>query len=351
MPLGVLQSKSSETTFSPTSIPVTTALDSALPSFLTSAPADLARAAALLREGECVALPTETVYGLAADALNEKALAQIFTIKGRPLLDPLIVHVLDLAALGEVAEPDARLAKISHLWPGPLTVVLRRKPCIPDLVTAGKATVAIRLPAHPLFREVLRLTGRPLAAPSANPFGYVSPTQASHVRDSLAERCPWIVDGGDCEHGLESTILDLSTPGRARLLRPGPITIELLRTLLGDVEVVTRAASHQVAQDAPGMLERHYSPATKVVLFAPGTTPEVEDDAAVVFIKRRPTSPLGAEVFNFSETGSVAEAAHHLFALLRQLDQRHYATIHVELAEAAGLGLAYNDRLTRAAAR
>ncbi|MEO0040395.1 MAG: hypothetical protein RIS38_1343, partial [Verrucomicrobiota bacterium] len=213
-----------------------------------------------------MALPTETVYGLAADATNPAALAQVFAIKGRPLLDPLIVHVLDQAALADVAEPDPRLAKLAHLWPGPLTVVLRRKPVVPDLVTAGKDTVAVRIPAHPIFREVLSLAGRPLAAPSANPFGYVSPTKAAHVRDSLGERCPWIVDGGACAHGVESTILDLSVPGRARLLRPGPIPLETLRGLLGEVEAVTRVASQQAAQDAPGMLERHYSPATRVAL-------------------------------------------------------------------------------------
>lgn len=325
---------------------------SALPSLLTSSPADLARAAELLRGGACVALPTETVYGLAADALNPAALAQVFAIKGRPLLDPLIVHVPDLAALAEVAEPDPRLAKIAHLWPGPLTVVLRRKACVPDLVTAGKDTVAVRLPFHPLFREVLRLAGRPLAAPSANPFGYVSPTQAGHVRDSLGARCPWIVDGGACAHGVESTILDLSAPGRARLLRPGPVPVETLRALLGEVEVVTRAASQQAAQDAPGMLERHYSPATRVVLFPHGGEPApVSGRAAVLFQKRRPQAPVGAEVFYFSENGSVEEAAHNLFDLLRRLDRQGFDVIHAELAAPAGLGAAFNDRLTRAAAR
>jgi len=321
-------------------------------SFLTSAPADLARAAELLRQGACVALPTETVYGLAADATNLAALAQVFAIKGRPLLDPLIVHVLDQAALAEVAEPDSRLAKLAHLWPGPLTVVLRRKSVVPDLVTAGKDTVAVRIPAHPLFREVLRLAGRPLAAPSANPFGYVSPTKAAHVRDSLGERCPWIVDGGACAHGVESTILDLSVPGRARLLRPGPISLETLRELLGEIEVVTRATNQQTAQDAPGMLERHYSPATRVALFPNGTLPVIANlRSAVLFIGRRASPPGSADVFLLSESGSTEEAARNLFDLLRRLDGRGYETIHAELAPPAGIGAAYNDRLTRAAAR
>ena len=321
-------------------------------SFLTYAPADLARAAELLRQGACVALPTETVYGLAADATNPAALTQVFAIKGCPLLDPLIVHVLDQAALAEVAEPDPRLAKIAHLWPGPLTVVLRRKSTVPDLVTAGKDTVAVRIPAHPLFREVLRLVGRPLAAPSANPFGYVSPTKAEHVRTSLGERCPWIVDGGSCAHGLESTILDLATPGRARLLRPGPIPLETLRDLLGEIEVVSRATNPHAAQDAPGMLERHYSPATRVTLFPNGTLPVIANlRSAILFIGRRAAPPGSADVFLLSESGSTEEAARNLFDLLRRLDRRGYETIHAELAPPAGIGAAYNDRLTRAAAR
>ena len=256
------------------------------------------------------------------------------------------------AALAEVAEPDPRLALLAPLWPGPLTVVLRRKSVVPDLVTAGKDTVAVRIPAHPLFREVLRLAGRPLAAPSANPFGYVSPTKAAHVRDSLGERCPWIVDGGACAHGVESTILDLSVPGRARLLRPGPIPLEKLRELLGEIEVVTRAANQQAAQDAPGMLERHYSPATRVVLFPNGTLPVIANlRSAVLFLGRRAHAPANADVFLLSEDGSTEEAARNLFDLLRQLDARGYETIHAELAPPAGIGAAYNDRLTRAAAR
>jgi L-threonylcarbamoyladenylate synthase len=321
-------------------------------SHLSPSPTDLARAADLLRSGECVALPTETVYGLAADALNPSALAQVFAIKGRPLLDPLIVHVLDLAALAGVAVPDARLAALASFWPGPLTVVLRRQACVPDLVTAGKDTVAVRIPAHPVFREVLRLAGRPLAAPSANPFGYVSPTKAAHVSASLGARCPWVVDGGPCAHGVESTILDLSTPGRARLLRPGPITLEALQAKLGAIEVVTRAAHQQAAQDAPGMLERHYSPATRVVLFARGTTPPAAaGKVARLLLARRADLPAGPTDFFLSESGSAEEGARHLFDLLRALDARGFDVIQAELAEPVGIGVAYNDRLTRAAAR
>ena len=323
-----------------------------LPPFLADKPADLARAAELLRAGEIVALPTETVYGLAADALDPVAVRRIFEAKGRPFLDPLIVHVPDLAALAQVAVPDARLEKLADFWPGPLTVILPRRDCVPDLVTAGKDTVAVRIPAHPVFREVLRLAGRPLAAPSANPFGYVSPTTATHVRDSLGERCPWIVDGGPCAHGVESSILDLAQPGRARLLRPGPVPLEQLSAALGPIEVVTRASSQSVAQDAPGMLERHYSPNIPVFLFERGAPiPTLPPGAALVLQARRGSLPPRARAYYLSERGDAAEAARSLFALLRQIDREHHSIIIAELADPAGVGAALNDRLRRAAAR
>ena len=324
----------------------------ALPPFLTDSPADLARAAELLRSGEIVALPTETVYGLAADALNEAAVHKVFEAKGRPFLDPLIVHVPDLDALAGVAVPDARLSRLAAFWPGPLTVILPRRECVPDLVTAGKSTVAVRIPAHPLFREVLRLSGRPLAAPSANPFGYVSPTTADHVRDSLGGRCPWIVDGGPCAHGVESSIVDLTQPDRVRLLRPGPISLERLQAALGPIDVVTHATSQDAAQDAPGMLERHYSPNIPVLLFERGAPiPTLPPGAALVLQARRDKLPPRTRDYYLSERGDAEEAAHALFALLRRIDREHHSIIVAELAAPAGIGAALNDRLRRAAAR
>lgn len=324
----------------------------ALPPFLTDSPADLARAAELLRSGEIVALPTETVYGLAADALNEAAVRKVFEAKGRPFLDPLIVHVPDLDALAGVAVPDARLSRLAAFWPGPLTVILPRRECVPDLVTAGKSTVAVRIPAHPLFREVLRLSGRPLAAPSANPFGYVSPTTADHVRDSLGGRCPWIVDGGPCAHGVESSIVDLTQPDRVRLLRPGPISLERLQAALGPIDVVTHATSQDAAQDAPGMLERHYSPNIPVLLFERGAPiPTLPPGAALVLQARRDKLPPRTRDYYLSERGDAEEAAHALFALLRRIDREHHSIIVAELAAPAGIGAALNDRLRRAAAR
>ncbi len=319
---------------------------------LSPAPEDLARAADLLRAGEIVAVPTETVYGLAADALNPAALAKVFAAKGRPLVDPLIVHVADVADIARVAQVDPRLARLAAFWPGPLTVVLRRLPVVPDLVTAGRDTVAVRVPAHPAFRALLRAAG-PLAAPSANPFGYVSPTIAAHVRDSLGERCPWIIDGGPCAHGVESTILDLSEPSCARLLRPGPIPREALESALGTpIEVVLRSAPADQAQLAPGMLDRHYSPRTSIRLFARGAEPIIPPGRVALLLQsRRATTPGGAEVFLLSESGDPAEAARALFALLRQLDRRGLDLIMAELADESGVGVALNDRLRRAAAR
>lgn len=319
---------------------------------LSPAPEDLARAADLLRSGEIVAVPTETVYGLAADALNPVALAKVFAAKGRPLVDPLIVHVADVADIARVAHVDPRLTRLAAFWPGPLTVVLRRLPVVPDLVTAGRDTVAVRVPAHPAFRALLRAAG-PLAAPSANPFGYVSPTLAVHVRDSLGERCPWILDGGPCAHGVESTILDLSEPSRARLLRPGPIPREALESALGSpVEVVVRSTPADQAQLAPGMLERHYSPGTPIRLFARGGEPDIPPGRVALLLQsRRARAAGGAEVFLLSESGDPAEAARALFALLRQLDRRGLDLIVAELAEESGVGVALNDRLRRAAAR
>ena len=311
----------------------------------------------LLQSGDVVALPTETVYGLAADALNPQAVAKIFEAKERPSFDPLIVHLPDKKLLDTVADVPEDVQKVvarlmERFWPGPLTVVLRRLPVVPDLVTAGRDTVAVRVPAHPAFRALLRAAG-PLAAPSANPFGYVSPTLAVHVRDSLGERCPWILDGGPCAHGVESTILDLSDPSAARLLRPGPIPREALESALGaPIEAVTRAAPADQAQLAPGMLERHYSPRTPIRLFARGGSPAIPPGRVALLLQsRRAAAPAGAEIFYLSETGDPAEAARALFALLRQLDRLGLEVIVAELAEESGVGVALNDRLRRAAAR
>ncbi len=343
-----------------------------LPPFLTDAPADVVRVASLLRSGKVVALPTETVYGLAAHALDEAAVQKIFAIKGRPMLDPLIVHGFDLNALKALAHfPPLALKLAEAFWPGPLTLVVTKKMVVPRLVTAGRATVALRVPAHPLMRTILAACKLPLAAPSANPFGYISPTRAQHVRDSLGDRAPWIVDGGPCEHGLESTIVDVSDPAAPpRLLRPGPITAEMLEKVLGQPVLLGPATTQPSSSTiptpvsgsspgllAPGMLPRHYSPKTPFALLDPGAAPSpppLGKRAAWIRLRRPPAGdvpPPNTEAFWLSENGDLAEAARTLYDLLRKLDAGSYAQIWCETAPPEGLGPAINDRLRRAAAK
>ncbi|MDR2429366.1 MAG: threonylcarbamoyl-AMP synthase [Puniceicoccales bacterium] len=336
-----------------------------LPPFFRDTTTDLIRVAALLRAGELVALPTETVYGLAANALDETAVRRIFTVKGRPLIDPLIVHVPTLEAVAQIATPPPRLRRLAtQFWPGPLTVVLRKKRIIPDLVTAGTPTVAIRIPRHPLMQKVLSLTGLFLAAPSANPFGYISPTRPGHVRDSLGEKTPWILDGGECAHGIESTILDLTNPATPRLLRTGPVTRDALESALNQpVAPPPKTPPGQgghpeqpTAQPAPGMLTRHYSPRTPIVLrnhgaAIPVSPPSPLQRRAIVWLQRPDKPSTDGLDFWLSETGSPEEIGRNIFALLRQLDSGQFDVMHVELTNGTGLGAAINDRLTRAAAK
>lgn len=329
-------------------------------------PDDIARAAALLAAGEVVAVPTETVYGLAADALNEAAVRKVFDVKGRPLIDPLIVHVADWADVEKIAQPTPQ-AKIlaERFWPGPLTMVLRKRPCVPDVVTANRPTVAVRMPAHTVMRAILQACQRPLAAPSANPFGYISPTTAAHVRDSLKEGLPWIVDGGPCTHGVESTIVDLSDEAKMpRILRHGPVTAEALAAALKlEVADLTPEQPAQASQSdetglaAPGLLKRHYSPHTTVELLEAGGVPTDMAEgrrAAWVMLKRPrklPRRPARTDVFFLSEDGDLETVAHNVFALLRALDKGCYDAIFVEQPPAEGIGMALRDRLKRAAAR
>ncbi len=317
--------------------------------------ADLARAASLLKHGHLVSLPTETVYGLAADALNVRAVAQVFEIKGRPLLDPLIVHGLHADMLERVAHfgPVARQLA-ARFWPGPLTLVLPRRRCVPDRVTAGQETVAVRAPAHPAFRRVLARCEACLAAPSANPFGYLSPTRAQHVAVSLGHRLPYIVDGGRCQHGLESTILSLIDPKAPALLRPGPIGPGALADVLGRVPALRRRKPVAGrALEAPGTSERHYSPDKPLTLFEQSPGP-ADATTATVWLQRPANVARGAH-FWLSESGSLPEAAANCFDLLRRLDaDSAVRLIRCEAPTADktdALALALRDRLQRAAAR
>ena len=300
--------------------------------------AAIAAAATLIRDGGAVAMPTETVYGLAADATDSAAVARIYEAKGRPGFNPLIVHVKDRAAAGNYALFDAAAeALAAAFWPGPLTLVLPRAPGSPiaSLATAGLPTIAIRCPAHPAMQALLAASGRPLAAPSANASGRISPTRAEHVLASLDGRIPLIVDAGPTEQGLESTIV---APGAdvVRLLRPGPITAEAIAAATGlRVEAVTAGD----AIEAPGQLASHYAPSKPLRLEADAARP---GEWLIGF------GTVGGDA-TLSAAGDLTHAAARLFDLLHQADASDAAAIAVAPVPRTGLGLAINDRLARAA--
>lgn len=291
--------------------------------------AAIEEAARLILDGQPVAVPTETVYGLAADATNGEAVARIYEAKGRPSFNPLIVHVADLdqaLELGEFADEAMALAK--RHWPGPLTLVVPLKSGAPiaSLVTAGLPSIGIRVPAHPVMKALLRAIGRPLAAPSANASGAISPTRAEHVFGSLGGRIPLILDGGPTERGLESTIV-AATGGPLRLLRPGPITVDAVTATEDRIE-------------APGQLASHYAPSKPLRIDAA----EAAEDEYMIGFGATPGEA------NLSERGDLTEAAARLFDLLHQADASAKPRIAVASVPREGLGLAINDRLTRAAA-
>ena len=309
--------------------------------------AGLAEAARLLRAGRLVAFPTETVYGLGADATDERAVAAIFAAKRRPRFNPLIAHLPEAGAAFALGVADGRArALAAALWPGPLTLVLPAGPACPValLARAGLDTVALRVPAHPLARALLAAVGRPVAAPSANVSGRVSPTEAAHVLEELDGAIEAVLDGGPCAVGLESSVLDLSGR-RAVLLRPGGATREAIEAVIGPVVL---AEGTDAAPRGPGMLTSHYAPVLPLRLDATDPRP---DEALLAF----GPAPAGAGLtFSLSDSGDLAEAAARLFTGLRTLDaegrRRGLVRIAVMPVPCEGLGLAINDRLARAAA-
>jgi L-threonylcarbamoyladenylate synthase len=315
-------------------------------------PRNLAFLAGRIRRGELVAVPTETVYGLAGDATRRASCLKIFTAKGRPSSDPLIVHIASIRDLGRVAIPNAAALKLARMfWPGPLTMVLPKTAAVPNEATANLPSVAVRMPSHPLFRRLIRLAGVPLAAPSANPFGYISPTTADHVRRSLGGRIRHILDGGPSAIGLESTIVDLRDPRRPAILRPGAITRGELARALGVPVARSRKSSGDGGRIAPGQLPRHYSPRTPVVLHA---RLDVRDAAreradAWLFVSK-PGAGRGKNVFWLDARGDLRGAGRRLFGMLRQLDDAGFRRIHVERPAGGGLADALRDRLDRASA-
>lgn len=310
------------------------------------------RCAELLGKDELVAVPTETVYGLAGNALSESAVRKIFQVKGRPLIDPLITHFRDAESAFEhveASEPARRLAEA--FWPGPLTLVLPKRATIPDLVTAGLDTAAVRVPAHPTLHALLQELPFPVAAPSANPFSYVSPTKPEHVEATLGPMIGAILDGGPSEHGLESTVLDLRDPAQPSILRAGPISEDDLLRKTGIVAQNTNLEHPCAApQASPGLLSKHYSPHAPITILAHGTqvTRAVKQQYALI-LNCKPQGRAADNTFWLSEDGSLVDIARNFFDLIQRLDQAGYERLLIEAAPEEGIGIALNDRLKRAA--
>lgn len=311
--------------------------------------ATIARAVDLLRAGELVAMPTETVYGLGADALNPVAVARIFALKGRPTDHPLIIHLPPEAKLDDWAAdvPAAARALAAAFWPGPLTLILPRGPRVPRAVTGGQDTVALRVPDHPLALALLRAFGRGIAAPSANRYGHISPTTAAHVRAEFGDTVPLILDGGPCRVGIESTIVDLSR-GAPVVLRPGAITEPDIRRVLGGS---TGNAANGAAPRAPGLVKRHYAPRTPAELVAGGAlaarlaelTGEGHEVGVLILGDKPPETGIALPA-------TPAAYSRGLYAALRELDRRGYACLLIEAPPETETWRAINDRLRRAVA-
>ncbi|HET9980580.1 MAG TPA: L-threonylcarbamoyladenylate synthase [Ktedonobacterales bacterium] len=331
-------------------------------------PDAIAQAADLLRAGEVVAFPTETVYGLGADATSETAVRRIFAAKGRPLSDPLIVHLAEAAQLVEVARdiPPMAWRLAERFWPGPLTLVLPRNPRIPALVAAGGETVGVRVPAHPVAQALLRAAHLPVAAPSANRFMHTSPTTAAHVLADLDGRIACVLDGGPTMVGVESTVVDLtSTP--PRLLRPGGVTLEALRALLPDIQAPVAASAPADASTvarAPGQMERHYAPHTRLIVFAATGEAALAAMLAEAAASRARGERVGAlaadeeaatledagvQVARLGPVADLSAISRRLYAALRELDTAGLDTLLAHGYGSEGLGLAIEDRLRRAA--
>jgi L-threonylcarbamoyladenylate synthase len=311
---------------------------------------DLALATQALRANDIIAIPTETVYGLAGNAFSEIAIEKIFRLKNRPFYNPLIVHIKSAGFLPEVAReiPPLAMQLAKTCWPGPLTLILKKQSTIPDLITAGKDTVAVRVPNHPLTLRLLAELDFPLAAPSANPFGSISPTSADHVASYFADSLPVILDGGNCEKGVESTIIGFEN-NQPVLFRHGATSLEEIEKIIGTVIIKTKGEGNDVT--APGMLSKHYSPKTHTYL----------TDNIQSYIQNFPNKKIGVLVFKdfltdprithqeiLSESGNLNEAAKELYAAMHRLDTLALDVIIAERFPDYGLGKTINDRLHRA---
>jgi L-threonylcarbamoyladenylate synthase len=311
---------------------------------------DIDKAAALLQNGEVVAIPTETVYGLAANAFDAHAVTQIFKVKNRPFFDPLIVHTDSIDKIQDwVVDFPTQAKELAEVfWPGPLTLVLKKKDIIPDIVTAGNPTVGVRIPNHHTTLALLAKLNFPLAAPSANPFGYVSPTTAQHVEDQLGNAIPYIIDGGPCKVGIESTIVSFADDVPV-ILRLGGISVEKIRQIAGEIGL--RIHQHSNPQ-APGQTDSHYAPHARFMIgkYQPtnATPEELLHTGAITFSAVNQLLPLENQI-QLSKSGDLDEAASNIFAAIRILDKRGLHTIWAEALPNEGLGRAVNDRINRAA--
>lgn len=325
---------------------------------LSASSADIEIAAELIKNGELVGMPTETVYGLAADALNPIAVAKIFAAKGRPADNPLIVHIADISMLTELAFdiPESAYRLAERFWPGPLTMILKKKDCIPDITSGGLDTVGIRMPDHMAARMLIEKSGLPVAAPSGNISGYPSPTKSEHMMRDMNGKIAAVIDGGECSVGVESTVISFENDNTVRILRPGGVTREDLLEVVDDV-IIDPAILHEISEGqtvrSPGMKYKHYSPLAKVSII------EGEYEDFCDYVNQHKGNGVYALVFDGEESGVTVSAlsygyddreqAHQIFSRLREFDLLGAKNVYVRAPKAEGVGLAVYNRLIRAA--
>ncbi len=310
---------------------------------------NISKAADLITQGELVSFATETVYGLGANALNPNACEKIFIAKERPHYDPLIVHISSIDQLKDIARdvPETVMEKLKQFWPGPLTAVLKKQPCVSDSITANLDTVAVRIPKHPIALSLLNAAKTPIAAPSANPFGYLSPTTAEHVDRQLGSKVKMILDGGECDCGVESTIVDF-TKETPEILRHGGYTKEDIEKICGPVNLGQAILEQPLA---PGQLASHYSPETKLVILSKDQKPNENLNFGILTHSHLSDDIECKYIERISPEGNAKEAAHNLFAALHRLDQLKLDIIYAYEFPEKGLGSAIMDRLRKAAVK
>lgn len=326
---------------------------------LSATAAGIDRAAELLKKGELIGMPTETVYGLAANACNPEAVANIFAAKGRPADNPLIVHIADIDMLSELAEniPDMAYRLAEKFWPGPLTMILKKKKCIPMITSGGLDTVGIRMPNHEAALMLIKKAGLPIAAPSGNISGYPSPTKASHMMRDMNGKIAAIIDGGECSVGVESTVISFENCNTVRILRPGGVTRENLSEVVDNV-IIDPAILHELQEGqivrSPGMKYKHYSPNARIIMvegeyteFCNYVNAHAEEGVYALIFDSDNKNEISVASFNYGSDS--IQQAHNIFSRLREMDSLNADTVYVRAPKADGVGLAVYNRLIRAA--